>query len=114
MIVSFGSQGLYAYDFDGKLLWKKDLGVLNAGWFFDPDYEWGVGSSPIVYKNMVIVQCDIQRGSFLAAFDTATGKEVWRTQRDEIPSWSTPTIFEVTARRRSSRRRPTSAAATIR
>ena len=43
---------------------------------------------------MVIVQCDIQRGSFLAAFDTATGKEVWRTQRDEIPSWSTPTIFE--------------------
>ena len=94
VIVSFGSQGLYAYDFDGKLLWKKDLGVLNAGWFFDPDYEWGVGSSPIVYKNMVIVQCDIQRGSFIAAFDAASGKEVWRTQRDEIPSWSTPTIFE--------------------
>jgi hypothetical protein len=94
VVVSFGSQGLYAYDFDGKELWKKDLGVLNAGWFFDPDYEWGVGSSPIIYKNTVIVQCDIQRGSFIAAFDTATGKEVWRTQRDEIPSWSTPTIFE--------------------
>ena len=74
VIVSFGSQGLYAYDFTGKLLWKKDLGVLNAGWFFDPDYEWGVGSSPIIYKNMVIVQCDIQRGSFIAAFDTATGQ----------------------------------------
>jgi outer membrane protein assembly factor BamB len=43
---------------------------------------------------MVIVQCDIQRGSFVAAFDAATGKEVWRTQRDEIPSWSTPTVFE--------------------
>ena len=95
VIVSFGSEGLYSYDFDGKLLWKKDLGVLNSGWFFDPDYEWGIGSSPIIYKNMVIVQCDIQRGSFLAAFDTATGKEVWRTQRDEIPSWSTPTILEV-------------------
>ena len=94
MIVSFGSEGLYSYDFDGKLLWKKDLGVLNSGWFFDPDYEWGIGSSPIIYKNMVIVQCDIQRGSFLAAFDTPTGKEVWRTQREEIPSWSTPTIFE--------------------
>ena len=94
VIVSFGSQGLYAYDFNGTPLWKKDLGVLNAGWFFDPDYEWGVGSSPIVYKNLVIVQCDIQRGSFVAAFDAATGKEVWRTQRDEIPSWSTPTIFE--------------------
>ena len=94
VVVSFGSEGLYAYDFNGKLLWKKDLGVLNSGWFFDPDYEWGIGSSPIIYKNMVIVQCDIQRGSFLAAFDTATGKEVWRTQREEIPSWSTPTIFE--------------------
>ena len=94
VIVSFGSEGLYSYDFDGKLLWKKDLGVLNAGWFFDPDYEWGIGSSPIIYKNMVIVQCDIQRRSFLAAFDTQTGKEIWRTERDEIPSWSTPTIFE--------------------
>jgi PQQ-like domain len=94
VIVSFGSEGLYAYDFDGKLLWKKDLGVLNAGWFFDPDYEWGIGSSPIIYKNMVIVQCDIQRHSFLAAFDTQTGKEIWRTEREEIPSWSTPTIFE--------------------
>jgi outer membrane protein assembly factor BamB len=94
VIVSFGSQGLYAYDFDGKLLWQKDLGVLNAGWFFDPDYEWGIGSSPIVYKNLVIVQVDIQRGSFVAAFDAASGKEVWRTQRDEIPSWSTPSILE--------------------
>jgi outer membrane protein assembly factor BamB len=94
VIVSFGSQGLYAYDFDGKLLWQKDLGTLNAGWFFDPDYEWGIGSSPIIYKNLVIVQCDIQRHSFIAAFDSETGKEVWRTDRDEIPSWSTPTILE--------------------
>jgi outer membrane protein assembly factor BamB len=94
VIASFGSQGLYAYDFDGKLLWQKDLGTLNAGWFFDPDYEWGIGSSPIIYRNLVIVQCDIQRHSFIAAFDTETGKEVWRTDRDEIPSWSTPTIFE--------------------
>jgi len=96
VVVSFGSEGLYGFDFEGKQLWKKDLGILNSGWFFDPDYEWGIGSSPIIYKNMVIVQCDIQRGSFLAAFDTDTGKEVWRTQRDEIPSWSTPTILEVT------------------
>lgn len=94
VIVSFGSEGLFAFDFHGRQLWRKDLGVLNAGWFFDPDYEWGIGSSPIIYKNLVIVQADIQRGSFLAAFDTASGKEVWRTQRDEIPSWSTPTILE--------------------
>src|SRR6202171_945704 len=92
VIVSFGSQGLYAYDFDGKLLWKRDLGVLNAGWFYDPDYEWGLGSSPIIWKNLVIVQCDIQKNSFIAAFDVASGRPVWRTEREEIPSWSTPAI----------------------
>jgi hypothetical protein len=94
VIVSFGSEGLYAYDLDGKLLWTQDLGVLNAGWFFDPDYEWGIGSSPIIWKNLVIVQCDIQKGSFIAAFDVATGKQAWRTAREEIPSWSTPTVLE--------------------
>ena len=94
VIVSFGSEGLFAYDFDGKLLWKRDLGVLNSGWFYDPDYEWGIGSSPIIWKNMVIVQCDIQKNSFIAAFDVATGEPIWRTAREEIPSWSTPTIFE--------------------
>lgn len=95
VVVSFGSEGLYAYDFNGKLLWKRDLGVMNAGWFYDPDYEWGLGSSPIIWKNLVIVQCDIQKNSFIAAFDVASGKPVWKTDRDEIPSWSTPTIFEV-------------------
>jgi outer membrane protein assembly factor BamB len=94
VIVSFGSEGLYAYDFDGKLVWKRDLGVLNAGWFYDPDYEWGIGSSPIIWKNSVIVQCDIQKNSFIAAFDVATGRPLWRTPREEIPSWSTPTVFE--------------------
>ena len=115
VIVSFGSEGLYAYDFDGKLLWKKDLGILNAGWFFDPDYEWGIGSSPIICKNMVIVQCDIQQGSFLAAFDAATGKEVWRTAREEIPVVvDADRSSRPTARRSWSPRPPRSPAATIR
>ena len=94
VIVSFGSEGLYAYDVDGALLWKRDLGVLNAGWFYDPDFEWGIGSSPIIWKNLVIVQCDIQKNSFIAAFDVATGQPAWRTAREEIPSWSTPAIFD--------------------
>jgi outer membrane protein assembly factor BamB len=94
LVVSFGSEGLYTYDVDGKLLWKRDLGVLNAGWFYDPDYEWGVGSSPIIWKSSVIVQCDIQKNSFIAAFDVTTGQPLWRTPREEIPSWSTPAIYE--------------------
>src|SRR5215813_4588231 len=94
VIVSFGSEGLYAYDVDGKPLWKRDLGVLNAGWFYDPDYEWGIGSSPIIWNGLVIVQCDIQKNSFIAAFDVATGQPAWRTAREEIPSWSTPNVID--------------------
>jgi len=94
VIASFGSEGLYCYDRDGKLLWKKNLGVLDAGWFYDAEYQWGFGSSPILYKNLVIVQCDVGKESFLAAYQVADGKEVWRKSRAEIPSWGTPTIVE--------------------
>jgi outer membrane protein assembly factor BamB len=94
VIANFGSEGLFAYDMNGKLLWKKDLGKMNAGWFFDPDYEWGIASSPIIYRDMVIVQADIQKDSFVAAYRLKDGSQVWKTMRDEIPSWPTPTIFE--------------------
>ena len=94
VIAYFGSEGLYAYDMTGKLLWKKDLGVQDAGWFFDPDFEWGAASSPMIYKNMVIIQADRQKKSWLGAFDVATGKELWRVDREEIPGWSTPVVFE--------------------
>ncbi len=94
VIAWFGSEGLYAYDMDGKPLWKKDLGVIDAGWFFDPDYQWGVASSPVIWKDRVYLQADQQKGSFVASFDTATGKELWRTGRDEIPTWGTPVVLE--------------------
>lgn len=94
LIVNFGSEGLFAYDLNGKELWQKDLGVLDAGWFYDVDYQWEYGSSPIIYKNLVIVQADLQKDSFIAAYDIKTGKEVWKTTREEIPSWGSPTIYE--------------------
>jgi outer membrane protein assembly factor BamB len=94
VIALFGSHGLFAYDLKGKLLWKQDLGVLDAGWFYDPDYQWEYGASPIIYKNLVIVQADIQKNSFIAAYDIKTGKRVWLTPREEVPSWSTPTVYE--------------------
>ena len=94
LVVLFGSEGLYAYDFNGKLLWKQDLGVLDSGWFYDPDYQWEHGSSPIIYKNLIIVQADIQKDSFIAAYDLKTGKPVWKTKREEISSWGTPTVYE--------------------
>jgi outer membrane protein assembly factor BamB len=94
LIANFGSEGLYAYDFNGKLLWKQDLGVLDSGWFYDVDYQWEYGSSPIIYKNLVIVQADIQKNSFIAAYDIKTGKLVWKTLREELSSWGTPTVYE--------------------
>ena len=92
VVAFFGSQGLYAFDMDGKQLWKKDLGVLNTGAYDLPEYEWGTASSPIIYKNLVIVQCDTQEESFLLAADVKTGRTVWKTGRKELPSWGTPTI----------------------
>ena len=92
VVAFFGSQGLYAYDLEGKPLWKCDLGRLNVGAYDAPDYEWGTASSPIFYRDLVILQCDQQKGSFLTALDRASGETVWRTQRDELPSWGTPTV----------------------
>jgi outer membrane protein assembly factor BamB len=71
LIAFFGSEGLYAYDLRGKLLWKKDLGVLDAGWFSDPTAQWETGSSPILHDNVVVIQVDVQKGSLLGAFRCA-------------------------------------------
>jgi hypothetical protein len=94
VVAWFGSEGLYAYDLKGTLLWKQDLGRVDAGWFFDPDYEWGAASSPVIYRDLVIVQVDKQKDSFIAAYRLKDGKEAWRTAREEIPSWGTPTVYE--------------------
>jgi outer membrane protein assembly factor BamB len=94
LIISFGSEGLYCFDLDGKLLWKQDLGVLDGGWTAGPDFHWGFGSSPIIYKHLAIVQCDTQNQSFVAAYNLTNGKRVWQTPREEDSSWSTPSIYE--------------------
>jgi outer membrane protein assembly factor BamB len=93
VVAFFGSQGLYGFDMDGRPLWKKDLGVLNTGAYDLPEYEWGTASSPIIYKNLVIVQCDTQNESFVLAADIDTGATVWKTVRSELPSWGTPTVY---------------------
>jgi len=94
VVVLLSTGGLYCYDFDGEPLWEVDLGPLNAGSSYDVTYEWAAGSSPIIWEDLVIVQADQQAGSFIAAFDVETGEEVWRTPRDVISSYSTPTIHD--------------------
>ena len=95
LVAFFGSEGVYTYDLKGKLLWKKDLGVLDAGYFMVPEAQWETGSSPVIHDGVVIIQADVQKGSFLAAFDAATGRELWRAPRADVPTWGTPTVHMV-------------------
>ena len=97
VVTWFGSQGVHAYDFNGKFLWKVDLGRLDMGAYDIPTYEWGPASSPIIWNDLVIVQCDTQVDSFLLALDAATGKTIWKTDREELPSWGTPTVMMTSA-----------------
>jgi len=98
IIAFFGSEGLHAFDMKGAPIWKKDLGVLDAGYYVAPEAQWETGSSPILHEGVVVVQADVQKGSFIAAFDAKDGKELWRKTRDDVPTWSTPTVHQVNGR----------------
>lgn len=97
LVVFFGSEGLFTYDMNGKLLWKKDFGVLDAGFYMVPSAQWGFASSPVIREGAVIVQADVQKNSFVAALDVNTGKELWRTERDDVPTFGTPATAPYTA-----------------
>ena len=84
----FGSSGLYCYDMNGTLQWETDLGDMS------PRMGFGEGASPVLHVDRIIVPWDHERQSFIAAFDKRTGEELWRTDRDEITSWTTPIVVE--------------------
>jgi len=94
VVAFFGSQGVYAYDVEGNFRWSVDLGRLDLGSYDTPTFEWGPASSPLVWNGLVFLQCDTQTDSFLLALDVATGDTVWKKERDELPSWGTPTVYE--------------------
>jgi outer membrane protein assembly factor BamB len=88
LIASFESRGIYAYDMNGKQLWTVDLGDKQMR------NQFGEGSTPALYKDRLIVVWDHQGESFIAALDRKTGKELWRSKRQEIDSWATPLVVE--------------------
>ena len=93
LVACFGSEGLFCFDLDGNPKWKKDLGDLSNGWYIDSTFPWGFASSPVIYQNTVIVQCDVFRDPFIAAYSLDDGKEIWKTKREgELSSWGTPTV----------------------
>ncbi len=85
----FGSRGLYALDFEGNVEWKQDLGRMQT------KHAHGEGSSPALWEDTIVVNWDHEFQSFIAAFDTETGKRRWRVARDEVTSWASPIIVRV-------------------
>ncbi len=94
IVVFLGTEGLFCIDKAGKLIWKREFGLLDAGYYMIPPMQWGFGNSPVIHDGKVVVKADVQKGSFLAQFDLATGNEIWRVARDEVPTWDAPTVFE--------------------
>ena len=84
----FGSHGLYCLNFEGGIIWERDLGRMEKHMSF------GEGSSPALYKDKLIVLRDHQGQSMLHVLDKRTGKSLWEVERDEISSWSTPVVLE--------------------
>jgi outer membrane protein assembly factor BamB len=82
----FGSRGLYALDFKGKVLWEKQLGTMQTRNGF------GEGSSPALHGDTMVVNWDHEGQDFVIALDKKTGKERWRNERDEPTTWATPLV----------------------
>jgi len=83
--VFYEKEGVLAYDFAGKQLWQSDVGQRT--------HNWGSGTSPVLYKNLVIVNASVESGS-LVALDRSTGHEAWRAGGIR-QSWNTPLLVEV-------------------
>jgi len=88
VLAYFGSRGLHCYDLDGNLKWEKDFGKMKTRMGF------GEGASAALNGDTVVVNWDTEGDDFIAALDKQTGKELWRTPRDEATGWSTPLILE--------------------
>lgn len=86
--VYFGMVGVFCYDFQGNLVWSKDLGA------YPMMHGWGTSSSPALHDGRLYLQIDNEQDSFLVALDAKTGDEVWRKPRSEKTNWSTPYIWQ--------------------
>lgn len=90
----FGSFGLYALDFDGNVVWKHDVPRLQT------KHAHGEGASPALYEDVIVINCDHEKRSFVRAINTATGETIWEKERDEVTSWASPLIVKQDGRAR--------------
>ena len=95
VVAFFGSEGLHCFDFNGRILWRKDFGRLHSGPYDEKLLEWGFASSPIIDAGRVIVQCDCLNTAFIAILNVETGEEISRIDREgEVSTWSTPLVVK--------------------
>ena len=89
LIASFGSYGIYCFDLKGNMIWEKDLGDMSIRASF------GEGSSPVLYKDFLVINWDHEKDSYIFVLNKTNGDVIWKKERDEITSWSTPLVVEV-------------------
>lgn len=92
IVATLGSEGLFCFDLDGRLLWRHRLGPMDIGPWDAPELRWGFASSPLLHDGRVFIQCDAFSGQYVAALSAQDGRELWRTERREVPNWCTPAI----------------------
>ncbi|MBI4474008.1 MAG: SUMF1/EgtB/PvdO family nonheme iron enzyme [Acidobacteria bacterium] len=102
IVVFLGSEGVYCYDFDGNLIWTKDLGYIHSSPinYGGGDWQLGTASSPIIFEDKVILQVDQPKDALLLALSVKNGGEVWRASREGVStqSWATPTVVKTAGR----------------
>ena len=87
---SFGTHGLFAFDFDGRIAWHQEVGGI--------DNYHGSAGSPLLYEDTVILYQDHDGQSFVVAFDKGTGKRRWRADRSASVGWGTPIVLRTGTR----------------
>jgi outer membrane protein assembly factor BamB len=85
----FGSHGLYCLDLDGKKVWEKQLGIMHS------KHGHGEGASPTLYGDTIVVNWDHEGQSFVVALNRHDGNEIWKREREEVTSWSSPIVIDV-------------------
>jgi outer membrane protein assembly factor BamB len=88
VFVFFGSHGLFCLDHAGKVVWEKQLGQMKT------KHGHGEGASPVLHGKTLVINWDHEDKSFIVALDKSTGKQLWRKDRGEVTSWSTPIVVE--------------------
>ncbi len=84
----FGNVGVFCFDFEGRTVWSKRLAA------HETRMGWGTAASPVLHDGKLFIVCDNEEESFMVALEAATGKQLWRVERDERSNWATPYVWQ--------------------